>query len=299
MYKLFDTSIKKKLVVCVLVLAIIFSLSKNSLDRFYIIAKFTESGPLYKNMPVYYKGCKIGKISNVTINEDYEYTRVKMTLYPKEPKLSENTEAYVKYSESKNDYIDLVSSDSSSNMLLAKGSMINGVPEFDIQSFMAEIADADLIVPLLETFTDTLESFSKTSYEIRLLASDSRLVLNDNRQNLKQISRNLKSTSGYLSTFSNKLNKSVEKDELDVIVSNVNKSSTSIKNITENIDNSTKNLNKTMLNIDSAISDASIAASNTKIITRGLCNSLSKRFAGFRILFGKPIKHNSCSNKCR
>ena len=263
---------------------------------YFIIVKFSESSPLHMNTPVYYKGYKIGQIKKISPSKDYKSTLVKILLYPKEPKLPENIVAKAKKPNSRKDYIDLLTPDQPSDKILKKWGTIEGEQAFDLEAFLSDIADSGIVVPLMQNFSDTLVSANKTSVEIKNFFSDSRLILKDNRQNLKQTTKDLSKMSKSLTQVTSRLNKSITEGKLDNTTTNVDKSSANIleateniKKITTNVDNATKNLDKTMCKIDSTLSKTDIIASNVKTITSGLCEVLHKRFAGLRIIFGKPM----------
>lgn len=265
-------------------------------SKFHITVKFEESGPLYKNMPVCYKGCEIGRTQKVTLSDDYKYTYVRIILYPKNPKLSQNVEGVVKKHDVLKNYIDLVNQDPSSKTLLKNEGVIDGKPLFDMGTFLAEIADSGVLIPLIQNFSDVAVNWSKTSKEVKNFFSDSRLILGDNRQNLKQTTKNFASTSKSLKNVTSRFNNSITEDKLNNTTSSISKSSANIltttenvKNITGNIDNATKNLDKTVAKIDCTLSEANAVASNARVITGGFCRVLKKRFAGLRIIFGKPL----------
>ena len=85
---------------------------------------------------------------------------------------------------------------------------------------------------------------------------------------------------------------------MDKSSTNIRVATENIKNITSDIKNATKNLDKTVAKIDCTISETKAIASNVKIITGGFCETVSKRFAGLRIIFGKPLNKNKCLGKC-
>lgn len=288
----------------ILILTLLFGLDYIQ-SRFYIIAKYTKSGPLFVNMPVYYRGYHIGKTQEVQLSENCKSTLVKIVFYPEKPKLREGIVAKVKkFNENKN-YIDLVPSDDESAAILKKGSIIDGEAKFDIDAFLSDIADSGLLIPLIQTFSDTLDSINKTSVEVKGFFSDSRLIINDNRGNIRQTTGNLSLSTQSLNKLATRLNSSLTKEKLNNTTSNVDKSSANIlnttkniENITENVDKATKNLDKTVAKIDCAMSQANAIADNVNAITCGLRNTLGKKFAGMRILFGKPIKNHSCNRHC-
>lgn len=272
---------------------------------YYITAKFTDSGPLYKNMPVYYKGCRIGMIKTIRLSNDYKYSFAKIKLYPKEPKLSDNLVAKAKKLEQKDDYLDLIYTDPPSDTLLKNGGVIEGKGAFDIDLLLSDVADADILVPLLQHFSDLLVSADNTSNEIRSFFSDSRFILKDNKRNIKQTTTNLASSTKLIKNLTSKFNHSITDDKLNNTISSVDTSSAnimaateSIKNIAARLDCATRNLDRTVAKIDCMISEVNVIASNVKVITSSFCEVLGKRFAGLRIIFGKPIDSNKCQKKC-
>ena len=266
---------------------------------YYLIAKFSESGPLSEDMPVYYKGYNIGHTTKISPSKDYKYTFAKIVFYPDDPKLPEYLTAKVKKITPEKNYIELLNQDPSTTTLLKSGSTIDGVAAFDLEAFLSDIADAGIIVPLLQTLSDTSDSLHKTSDEIGSLASDSRSIIKDNRQNIKQTTKDLSSASTSLTKLTSRVNSSITEDKLNNTTSSIDKSSAnilsateSIKNITQRMDCSTQNIDQTMANIDSTICKTDKIASNVRVITCGLRETLGKRFAGLRLIFGKPI--NGC-----
>lgn len=272
----------------------------------YITAKFSESGPLRKNMPVYYKGYKIGITKVIWLAEDYKHSFAKISFYPKNPKISEDATAKVKRHDLlKMDYIEIIVPEDSSETILKKGDTIEGEGAFDLDAFLSEIADANLIVPLLQSFTDTSESINKTSSEAGNSFSELRSILKENRNNIKRTTKELASTTKSLNQISSNLNISLTKTTLNNSTKNIDKSTSniletteSIKNITANIDKATKNIDKTVEKIDCTISETNSTIGNLKAITCGFRKTLAKNFGGFRVIFGKSIKCDRCPNNC-
>lgn len=310
MNKLFKTVSQYKLITLISLIIILiltgafWAYEKH--PRYYLSAKFSDSGPLYKNMPVYYKGVLIGQLKKITITQDYKYSMAKIELYPKDPILYDNIVAKSKKIEFEDDYIDLIYPDPPSNTLLKSGAVIEGRGAFDMDLLLSDVADAEIMLPLFEHLSDLLVSANKTSNEVRNFFSDSRSVLKDSRQNLRQTSKNLSVTTKSLMTMSSRLNNYISENKVKNTTSNIDKSSDNImtateniKNITASVDCATRNLDKTVAKIDSTLSNTNAVASNAKVITNGFCQTLRKRFAGLRIIFGKVISNNSCQKNCR
>lgn len=259
--------------------------------RYHINVKFLESGPLYKDMPVCFKGYRIGYTQKVILNADYKYTMVKIAIYPKNPKFPKDIEGVVKKHDFLGNYIDLIPPEEPSENLLKDGDTIDGKPLFDAGTFLSDIADSGLLIPLIQNFSDAAVSLSTTSTKIGDFFSDSRTLIKDNRQNLKRTTESLnKITSNFNTSFSKaKLNKTTS--SVETSANNIQEVTENVKNITRSVDCATRNLDTTMEKLDSTISNANAVASNAKFITCGFCEVLSKRFAGLRIIFGKPLKH--------
>lgn len=276
----------------------LFILYKES-TRYYIFVKFIKSGPLHKGMPVCFRGYEIGKTKSITLSEDYKYILVKIVLDTNNPKIPKDVYASVKKYDMLGNYIDLVPKNETSTLILKKGEIVEGHQFFDVGTFLAELSDTGLLIPLLKNFSNAAVSLNKTSTNVGGFFVDSRLVLKDNRQNFKH-------TTESLNQITSNVNTSFSKDKLNNTASSVNTSaeniqsaSENIKNITKSVDCATRGIDKTVEQIDSTISEAHATASNAKVITGGLCEVLSKRFAGLRIIFGKPLNKNKCQKNCR
>lgn len=302
MTKFFNIFFKYKVIIITLLLIVLISLGLFNLfeeiSRYHIMVRFTESGPLFRGMPVCFRGYQIGRTQKVTLSEDYKYTLVKIVLYPKNPKLPKDITGVVRKHDMLGNYIDLVVSKDPSDTLLKNGDIINGKPIFDIGTFLSKIDDSDILIPLLQNYSNTALNISKTSTKIDNFFTDSRSILKDNRQNLKHTTESLnKITSNFSVSF--------DKDKLHNTTSSIQKSATniqaaseSIKNITQSVDCATRNLDKTMEKIDATLCEAHAVASNANVITGGFREVLAKRFAGLRIIFGKPLNKNNCRQNC-
>lgn len=291
----------------ILLIGLIIHFSKTN-SRTYIIAEFNESGPLHKNMPVYFKGYKIGKVANVELDKEYKNTIVKIVLYPKEPRLSKDIIAKVKTHDIlRMDYIELKIPEEASDELLQKGDAIEGEGAFDMSSLLSEIADAKIIVPLLESAIEASESITNATTQAGNSFSEITSILKENKNNIKTTTKELASTTKSLNQMSSNLNISLTKTVLsnstkniDQSTSNILKTSENIKNISENIDKATKDIDKTIEKIDCAISQTSSTVGNLNVIANGFRKTFSKSFGGLRVIFGKSIKYNNfAKNYCR
>lgn len=298
---------KSKLTIFILIILIItttFWLYRDY-SQFNFTIKFSETGPIRTRIPVYFKGYRIGEVRKVSLTDDYKYSLVKIVLYPQNPKLSKDITAKAKHHDVIKDYIELANIDEPSTELLKKGDIIDGEKGFDLQDFLADIQNADVIVPMLQNFSDTLTSLKGTSNKIGIFFTDSRSILQENRQNLNQTTKNLTVSTTSMKKFTTRLNKSINDDKVNTTTANVNKSSANIleaseniKRISQNVNCATRNLDQTMAKIDCTLADTKVITSNVKTITCGVKETLCKKLGGFRIIFGKPLNNNSCCKRC-
>lgn len=294
MDKLFNIFLKYKFMILVLLFfaLILFGICRlYEHYRFHIYAKFYKSGPLYKNMIVCFKGYQIGYIQRITISKDYKYTLVKLVLYPQKPRLPKDVQAVVKKHDVFKNYIDLINTEEPSTTILKNGDTIDGKAIFSMDDVLSEIEASDILIPLLQNISGAAVSLSKTSTEIKNFFSDSRSILKDNRQNLKH-------TTDSLNKITSNFNASFSKEKLNSATTSVNKSATNIQAITENVKNITQSVDCATRNLDKTMAKIDCTASNAKAITDGFREVMGKKFAGLRIIFGKSINNNKCSQNC-
>lgn len=270
-----------------------------------IRAKFTELGPMYSSMPVYYKGFKIGKTKDINPSEDYKYTVVKIILYPEKLSLPDNVVAKVKKLETGKDYIELLYPEKPSENLLKNGDFIEGKTTVDIDSFMSAQVESGVFSSISDNMGKTLTSVEKTSDEVNKFFSDLRVILKENRPNIKRSTENTADILENLNNITSTIDKTLDEKKLKKITSNVHDSSNNLKDLTSNIIDitanlsvATKDLDKTMAKLDATIAEAHTSAKNVSGITGGVCEIMGKRFAGVRLFFGKPVSHSKCAKSC-
>ena len=254
----------------------------------YVVAEFNELGPIYKNMPVYYKGYKIGKTEKIKPSDDYKTTLVTIRFYPNNLTLPDNTEAKVKPLSTTKDYIDLIYPEKPSDKILKTGDKIQGSTTIDVQSFMNAQYESGSIGYIIENASLTLISITKASSEAEKLLSTLNTTVAENRNSTKKIMNNLNKTSGNLQELSLKLNNAVSQDSMTQ--TNVN-----IQKTTENIEALTKNMNKTMNKLDSVLCNINGTAKNVNEITDDVRKAVSERNGLTRILLGNK---NETTQKC-
>lgn len=269
--------------------------------NYKITARFKELGPVYKSMPVYYKGFKIGKTRKIEPSENYQFSQVTIILYPKKLLLPENISAKVKKLDSGKDYIELVYPDMPSVELLKSGTIIEGKTAMDIESFMSAQAESGVFASISDNMGSTLKSVEKTSDEVNLFFKDLREIMKENRVNIKTTTKNTAEITTNINSITKKLDKSLSAEKLENSAANLNQTTTNLKESTElilyiakNIELVTKDLDKSKKKLDAILEEVHVSMLNIKGISCGFCELMGKRAAGARFLFGKPVSCKKC-----
>lgn len=265
---------------------------------FYVIIRFDELGALAKNMPAYYNGFKIGKIVSIEPDVDFKHTIARVNLYNKNINLPQNTTAKVESFPSGELYLEFVYPKSPSLRVIKRGDLLEGIAPYSPEQFMlgqnisgvTDIVSIHVIKALRATeianmeMTNFFKNFSK-------LINDNSKEINTSVNNTAQMTKNLEQMAQNLNQASKKLNDAIDEKILKDTTYN-------IKDTTINISKATKDIDKTMKKIDDTVSEANAAAKNLNSITSGLNEALGKRFAGMRVMFGKPVKPKKFCNRC-
>lgn len=264
----------------------------------YITIEFNEARPVRNKISVYYKGYRIGKVEKIKPSKDFKSTKVTIVLYPKHLKLPINTTALLTREKRggrfETDFINLLYPDEPSEAILRSGDSILGFTTVDIESFFSDKAISGELDAITKNANSLLEELQTTSQALTLLMQILQDTVNENRPSIKIMTGNLAEMSEELKGFASKLNNSVNQDEVQSTLSNFNQTSTNIVTISKNLDELTNSINSKSTQISNTIDDANKIANNIEIITTGLKNTMSKNFAGFRLLFGKPINKTNC-----
>ena len=270
-----------------------------------VIAEFTELGPLYKKMPVYYKGYKIGNTSTIKPSKDYKATLVTIVFYPDDLKLPANISAKDKKLSNGIDYINLEYPQEPSGKNLKTGDVIHGMTTLDIQSFMNAQVESGALGSVTENIGSTLATFAKAGEDASDLMKTLTATVNENRASIKASVNNLNIATENINNMVAKIDNSISVEKIEAATGNfeatfenIEQTSTNIKEITSDIQLATENLNQTMARIDSTLCQINGAATNINAITAGVRSTLSQNMAAFKILFGKPMKEPCCKRNC-
>lgn len=263
----------------------------------YITVQFDELAPFESNMPVYYKGFKVGKTRSIKPSKDFKHTLVGLVINYEGLKLPKNTTALVKKIAKGDyhkdlDYIELEYPDSPSISYLKNGSIIKGKTSLNWETLISQQADkgkldniGDSVSKLLTTLNDTSEALGT----IFVTVND---ILEENRPNLHTATTNLSNTTNNLYEVSSKMNTSLSQERLDNTTTGFEGSSRNVDEATKNLKEISEDLNKMMPYIDATIIDVNSTICNINQISAGILETLQKRLGLMKLLLGKPI--NNC-----
>ncbi len=289
-----------KKILAVFVILLVFAAIYIYNATYYIMIRFDELGPLTKNMLAYYNGFKIGKIVSIKPDKDFKHILVKVNLKEKNLKLPQNTVVYVERFPSGGLYLQFSYPASPSLNFIRRGDLLEGIAPYNVEQFMmgqsvsgmTDIVSVHIIKAL--NSADATNQEMKVFFELaRTLIEQNSKAINKSVNNTSDMTKNLAQMAQNLNQVSKKLNNAIDETELKSTTSN-------IKDTTENIANATKDIDKTVKKIDETIVHVNETAQNLNSITNGLNDTLSKRFAGIRMIFGKPVKQNcDIRNACK
>jgi ABC-type transporter Mla subunit MlaD len=273
----------------------------NHLFKFYVNAKFEDVPPTRGHLDVYYKGFRVGTTAGIKPGPGFQYSIVKLAFNTNISDLPDNVTVRVKKSDDSDEskgkfYVQLVYPHAPSLAKIKRGATIDGQMEQDINSFMAEQLESGALGNISGNMASTLNSAKKASDDLDKMINIISGVITDVRPNIVTASKNLAGTTQNLNDMSlsmseltAKLNLSATKEKTGDIVTNIDEITQNINEVTQNLNRATKNLDKTMEKVDTAIMGVNVTIDNTNNITSGLYQTLSRRFGGTRLIFGKAI----------
>ncbi len=265
----------------------------------YITIQFDELAPFENNMPVFYKGFRVGRTRSIRPDKDFKHTLIKVVLDYKDLKLPKNTTALVKKidkgeKEGRFDYIELEYPDSPSIYYLKTGSYIKGKTSLDWNTLISQQADKGNLDNISEGIDELLASLKDTSDSLNTIFVTLNEILAENRPNLMNASSNLAKTTNNLQEVSLKMNNSLTQARLDNTTTGFEGSSVNIDEATKNLKDVSENLNNMMPYIDATIIDVNTTMCNVTQISEGILETLQKRLGLLRLLMGQPVKKKNC-----
>lgn len=259
------------------------------LNNLHITAVFDELEPFPHNINVYYKGFKLGRSIKVYPSKDFTQTHVEMVLHMDDVSLPDNITAKVKV-KNKKDYIELIYPQMPSVTYLKNRSYIKGEKGVNFASFIQDQADSGSLDGLTDNLSETVQTAGETLNALTDLFHTANDILIDLKPALKESGDNLAITTGNLASVSAELNRSTGQDRLGNTFSNIELITRNLELTTSNTALLTKRAdNETIALINCLIKNINTVVLNINDIVKGFKQTLSKRFAGMRIMFGKPI----------
>ena len=281
-----------------------------NLNKITITAMFDDLELYTKRLPVFYKGYKLGRVKKIYLMDDSKTTGVEMRINLNGIKLPDNITAKVK-TKKKKDFIELEYPKTPSDVLLHDDDVILGQKCLNISSYIDNQAESGGLDEIKNNLNTTVASMGGTFDALTDLIITGNEILKDVRPSLKERSENLAKTSKHLEYTTKKLSQSTDSKRFANSSHNIEQTTKNIELATKNLDLTAQNLanltgtakNKTITLVDSAMGNVNNATSglncameqtkrilcDVEQIVKGVKLTLSKNFAGMRIVFGKAI----------
>ena len=266
------------------------------LNHLHVSAVFDELEPFPHNINVYYKGVRLGRSTRVYPSKDFTKTYVDMVLRMDDFSLPDNITAKVK-TKNKRDYIELIYPDMPSVTYLKNKSKIKGEKGVSFAAFFQDQADSGNLDDLTENLSGTVESAGQTMDALTDLFHTANSILIDLRPSLKEsgenmvlTTRNLTVATDNLANISRELNRSAKPKRLDNTFANIELITKNLQLTTSNTAFLTKRADsETVTLLNCLIKNVNNMVLNINDIVKGFKVTLSKRFAGMRLIFGRPM----------
>jgi len=263
----------KKFLILIPIIILISILIYRQVTYTHIYVMFKELRPIEETLPVYYKGLKIGKAVEKKHSNDYQHAILKIVLYPKNLHLPINTEVHLKQivkNKKSKDFLELIYPQTPSDKLISNNYYLKGNSTEDIESYYKSLPKDDL-----ETIKNNLvQSSANLNYALESLGQLFSILsemVNENRPNLKNTTHNIEQSTAKISSTLNDA-------PFDEIFSDIQNTTSTTSAIIPNLASTSENLDCTMQNMCA--------------ITCGIKQTLSKRFGGLRLFFGKSLGVN-------
>ena len=261
-----------------------------------VTAVFEELEPFPKNINVYYRGFKFGRTIRVYPSEDFKSTYVDMILNVKGINLPDNITAKVKV-KNKKDYIEIIYPDEPSITYLQNHSVIEGKTCKNLSSYIDSQAEDGSLDELRDNLNTTVQAAGGTFNALTDLIGTANDILKDLKPSLIKSGDNLAAASQSLAEVSEELNQSSKPKKFKNIFDNIEQTTINIERSTRNFESAslyisdiTKNANReTIALVNCLIKNINTVVNNINDIVKGFKHTLSSRFGGMKIMFGKPI----------
>ena len=275
--------LRKYILIGILVLGAFFILLHVATTK-TIIVEFDSLEPFRKWIPVYFKGFKLGRVSKVYPTEDFTATRVELHIHHKALKLPTNTTAKFMIRDEDKEYMELVYPKSPYLEYLRNGSVIKGTMGTNLDSFFRDQAANGGLDEIKNNVNTTVKSAGETFNALTEMINMLTYILEDVRPTINSAANNINVASKNLADVSQSLKATVDKGYID-------KSLYNFQQTTDNFNGFSGNLNRqSMVLANCLLKNLNIVVQNINQIVIGLGETMKKRFAGLRLVFGKAIQ---------
>lgn len=278
----------KKFLFILILIVLLISMINYFSDRHFTIV-FKDVRPFDRKIPVYYKGIIVGKATDKNHSKDSLRTNVKITLYNKNLKLPLNTKALLKKrirNDKETDYIELIYPKVPSERFISEHSHIHGHSTVDIKEYLKNqnIEDLEKIKSNLISSSENLNSTLEAFAGMFVLIQD---ILQENRENLKGSSKNIKESAQNINRMTKKFDNVIIEDQWHNTFNNIENTTGGFHNFAHNVNNTMTELDQTL---PETFENTKNITSNINSITCGIKQTLSKKFGGLRLFFGRVIE---------
>lgn len=258
----------------------------------HIKAEFTELTPFSSKMPVYFKGFKIGKVTKIEPKDDFTATQMHITLFPEQIRFPKNVYIKVKSYKKNVTYAEIELPELASEKRLKDGDTIKGKTDMSFEAILQRQAESGSFDLIIGTLGEVMVNLNNTVKQAEGLISDIRVTFKNNESYISVSTRNLSEATTNLSRTSLRISGTVDQITVDKTMKNIEETSRNMKNITRNIDCATRDLSDTMNHVNGI-------TENVEGITDSVNCTMKNRFAGFRLIFGKPDQNCKCKKRQR
>lgn len=277
---------KKHIIIGLLIVVALFYL-------FYIIGTtkitihFKDLEPLKYHLPVYYNGFKLGHTTSIYPSKDYKSMMVDIRIKTKNLKLPANTSAILRRKDKK-DYIELEYPNAPYLRHLKHNDIIEGHLGVNFEHYLQDQAENGGLDEIKGNVNQTIKSAGLTFDALTEMINVTTDILKEAQPVIQDSINNVNITSKNLADSSFEIKKSIEKGYLDKSLYNLQQSSDNLVLTTKNTSGFTNNLNKeSSLLFNCLLKNLNVVVDNINQIIIGVGNTLSKRFGGLRLFFGK------------
>lgn len=279
---------KKYFFLAILVIIFLFYL-------FYILGTtkitihFKDLEPLKEHLPVYYNGFKLGHTTGIYPSKDYKSTMVDIRIVLKKLKLPANTTAVLRRKEKK-DYIELEYPDAPYIQTLRHKDIIEGHLGANFEHYLQDQAENGGFDEIKNNVNNTIISAGDTFNALTQMIEVMTDMLKDAQPVIQDSINNVNLTSKNLADSSFEIKQSLEKGYLDKSLYNIQQTSDNLVLTTKNTSGFTDNLNKqSSILVNCLLKNLNTVVTNINQIIIGIGNTLSKKFGGLRLFFGRTI----------